>query len=238
MKKEKEQKSCGCGENCTCGDNCECTQDNKCNENCTCGEHNCTDKCDCGCNEDHEHCDCGCEEKVFESRAEEFKAYQEAFDKFEAALEKIERELTLEKARADKNEHLADSYKKDLDRFKERNKDIVRESKLNASIQVAEKLLPVLDNFGQALKSVKDENVMIGFKMIENGIANILLDMEIVEIKAEGEKFDPTYHDAVNIIKTEDPKLDSTVANVYKKGYKLLDDSKVIRHAQVEIYKA
>ena len=102
---------------------------------------------------------------------------------------------------------------------------------------MAEKILPILDNFHQAIKMVKDENVMVGFKMIETGIANILYDMDIVEIKAEGEVFNPEFHDAVNIIKTTDEKLDNTVASVYKTGYKLKDDSKVIRHAQVEIFK-
>ena len=56
---------------------------------------------------------------------------------------------------------------------------------------MAEKILPILDNFGQALKTVKDENVMVGFKMIESGMANILSDMGIVEIAAEGEMFNP-----------------------------------------------
>jgi molecular chaperone GrpE (heat shock protein) len=61
--------------------------------------------------------------------------------------------------------------------------------------------------------------------------------MGIVEINAENMYFSPEYHDAVNIIKTNDEKLDGKVASVYKKGYKLADDTKVIRHAQVEIYK-
>ena len=134
MKKEKDKKivqeansSCGCGENCTCGDNCNCTEEDKCNPDCKCSEQG-DHKCDCGCEEDDCHCgddcqcgddcDCGCHEHQFTDRAEEFKAYQKAFDQFEAALEKVDRELTLEKARADKNEHLADSYKKDLDRYK------------------------------------------------------------------------------------------------------------------------
>lgn len=253
-KKEEKKKSCGCSDNCICSDDCNCTEENKCNPDCTCGSHE--QKCDCGdncnCSEDctcsdecdcednctcSDECDCGCHEHEFVDRAEEFKAYQKAFDQFEEALEKVDRELSLEKARADKNEHLADSYKRDLERYKERNKDIVRESKLNAAIQMAEKILPILDNFEQALKTVKDENVMVGFKMIQTGITNILADMEIVEIKAIGEVFNPEFHDAVNIIKTEDEKLDNTVANVYKKGYKLADDSKVIRHSQVEIYK-
>lgn len=249
-KKKKHEQNCKCSDNCTCTDECSCTEDKKCNPDCTCHENkhgekcNCNSECDCGeecdCTDEcncGEECDCGYHEHEFADRAEEFRAYQKAFDQFEEALEKVDRELTLERARAEKNEHLADSYKKDLERYKERNKDIIRESKLTATIQMAEKILPILDNFNQALKMVKDENVMIGFKMIETGMENILSDMEIVEIKAQGEQFNPEFHEAVNIIKTSDEKLDGKVANVYKKGYKLADNSKVIRHAQVELYK-
>ncbi|MBQ9790913.1 MAG: nucleotide exchange factor GrpE [Clostridia bacterium] len=240
--KQEEKKSCECGNNCTCGDDCNCTSENKCNPDCTCGEHDhscgCGEHCECGddCHcDDHEH-DCDCEHE-FASRAEEFKAYQKAFDQFEKALEQVDRELTKEREKSARAEHLADTYKKDLDRVKERSKDIERESKINASIMMGEKILPILDNFEQALKTVKDENVMIGFKMIQSGIKNILADMDIVEMQdIEGKAFDPELHDAVNRIQTEDASLDGTIANVYKTGYIIKNTNKVIRHAQVEIY--
>lgn len=250
-KENKKKQDCGCGdENCTCGENCQCTEENNCGcdcwkekeheHKCDCGcEHDdcdCDDDCDCGCHEGH--CDCGCDhEHEYGDRAEEFKAYQKAFDQFEKALEQVDRELTIERARAEKNEHLADAYKKDLERYKERNKDIEKISRQDASISIAGKILPILDNFEQALKTVKDENVMIGFKMIQSGIKNILTDMDIVEIDALGKEFDPAFHDAVNRIQTKDKNLDGKVAGVYKTGYMLgSDNTRVIRHAQVEIY--
>ena len=246
MKKKNEKlekEDCGCGhENCKCGDDCKCTLEDHCGcgghckenkKDCGCGHEDCDcgDDCDC-----HEHeCDCGCEHE-HSDRAEEFRAYQKAFDQFEQALIKVDAELEKEKERANRCEHLADTYKKDLDRYKERNKDIVKESRQEASIKVAEKILPILDNFGQALKMVKDENVMVGFKMIESGIANILRDMDIVEIDTNGVEFNPGFHEAVNRIETNDKNLDGKVASVFKKGYMLSDASKVVRHAQVEIY--
>ena len=240
---KEEKKSCGCGsKNCTCGETCNCTEDDKCNPDCTCNEHEhscgCSDDCDCGddCHcHDHE-CDCGCEHE-FADRAEEFKAYQKAFDQFEKALEKVDAELTREREKSARAEHLADTYKKDLERVKERSKDIEAESKINASILMGEKILPILDNFEQALKTVKDENVMVGFKMIQTGIKNILADMDIVEMNdLVGTVFNPEFHDAVNRIPTSDKTKDGKIANVYKSGYYLKSNNKVIRHAQVEIY--
>ena len=220
-KKDKAQESCGCGsENCHCGDDCNCTKDNKCSDNCTC-DH---EQGECGCGHDH-------------GSAEEFKAYKRAFEEFEEALEKIDLELTKEKEKAARAEHLADSYKKDLERYKERNKDFEKESKINASINLATKILPVLDNFEQALKTVKDENVLVGFKMIMSGIKNVLADMGIVEMtELVGSEFNPEMHEAVNRIKTDKNKEDGKIASVYKTGYILKDTDKVIRYAQVEIY--
>jgi len=218
--KEEKEKKCNCGhEGCSCDHTHECD----------CGD-------DCHCHDDE--CDCGCEHE-FESRAEEFKAYREAFEQFEKALEKVDHELTLEREKSARAEHLADTYKKDLDRYKERNKDIEKESKAQASISVASKILPILDNFEQALRSVKDENVMVGFRMIQTGIKNILRDMDVVEMEnLVNAEFDPSFHEAVNRIPTDDKNLDGKIANVYKIGYYLAsDNSKVIRHAQVEIYK-
>ena len=261
LKKKAKKQDCGCGHSeCDCGDDCKCTPENHwgcgghCNEekdkhdDCGCNHKDCDcvddckctpeDNCGCGghCDDSHEHdCDCGCEHE-FKDRAEEFKAYQKAFDQFEEALIKVDAELEKEKARAEKNEKLADSYKKDLDRYKERNKDIVKESRREASVKVAEKILPILDNFDQALKMVKDENVMVGFKMIKSGITNILHDMDIVEIEAEGCEFNPEFHEAVHMVQAEDKTKAGQVASVFKKGYMLSDASKIIRHAQVEIY--
>ena len=239
--KDEEKKNCSCSSDCTCGETCDCTPEHKCHEDCTCGEHEhdcgCKDGGECSCGETCE-CgdDCSCHDQG--DIAEQFKMYQKAFDQFEEALEKVDAELTKEREKSARAEHLADTYKKDLERYKERNRDIEQESKVAASIKVAEKILPVLDNFEQALKTVKDENVLVGFKMIQTGIKNILADMGIAEMKDEvGKAFDPAFHDAVNRIEIKDKKLDGTVANVYKTGYYLAsDNTKVIRHAQVEIY--
>ena len=229
-KKQKHHDDCGCeSSNCHCGDDCTCTEEENCG--CDCWK----DKPKKKGKDKHEKCDCGCDHEM--SVEEQFKAYQHAFDQFEAALEKVDKELENEKARAKRLEMLADNYKKDLDRYKERTKNIESDAKNQAVMVVAKEIIPVLDNFEQAFRSVTDESIAKGFKMIELGIGNILSNMGVEEMKCEGEVFDPNFHEAINRIVTSDKKKAGKVASVYKKGYVLKgDEDKVIRHAQVQVY--
>lgn len=237
-----EGKECTCNdEKCSCDDKCDCDCHNhenncECEDHCTCGcNDNCTcdDKCDCGCHE--EHCDCGCEDNL--EGNEEYKKYEKAFIQLENALIKVDKELEETKKRADENEHLAVTIKKDFERFKTRTKEEEEKVKVNAVINVADKLIPILDNFDQALKLVSDDNVSKGFEMIQKQLQNAIFGLGIEEIEAVGKEFDPKLHNAVSKRKTNDKKLDNTVASVYQKGYKMAgENGKVIRHSTVEIY--
>ncbi len=235
---------CGCeeGKACTCGDDCHC-HDHK-HEGCDCGcEHeHCDCEDDCGCH-DHEHCDCGCEDEhcncgcEHQEMSEEYKKYEQAFIQLEDALIRVDKELEETKKVAKQNEHLAISYKKDLDRYKERAKAQEEEMKVKAVTNIADKLIPILDNFEQALKVSKDPSVLKGFEMIESMLKNAVKQLGIEEIDAEGAKFDPNLHNAVSKQKTKDKVKADHISAVYQKGYKLAGkDGKVIRHSMVEIY--
>lgn len=249
MSKEKEKKldnennkncSCGCqeGKECTCGDNCNCGEDCSCGchegEECSCGEHcHCED--DCNCNHDHEE-ECSCEHEHL-TKDQIIQEYEKAFVQFEQALIKVDKELNETKKKADDNERLAITFKKDLERYKERVKEEQESMKINAIENVADKLIPILDNFEQALKISCDPNVLKGFQMIEGMLKNAVKSLGIEEIDAEGELFDPNLHNAVSNIKTKDKKKIDKIASVYQKGYKMTgENGKVIRHSMVEIY--
>ena len=241
-----EDNHCGCkdGEPCTCGehdhkchchdDGCHCTEDNHCGckdgEPCTCGEHHChceDDDCDCGCGCDHEHLE----------GSEEFKKYEQAFIQLENALIQVDQELEQTKKIAEENERLAGVYKRDLERFKQRAQEQEETMKISAVENIADKLIPILDNFEQALKIVSDQNVHKGFSMIEGMLKNAVKSLGIEEIDAEGQEFNPELHNAVSKTKTKDKKKDNTIAKVYQKGYKLAGEKgKVIRPSMVEIY--
>ena len=248
------EKNCGCldGKECTCGENCDCGEKScSCDDNCTCGCHNekncgcldgeectCGENCDCG-EKSHscdDNCSCGCEHEHL-SKDEIIKQYEIAFNQFETALIKVDKELMETKKKAEENERLAVTYKKDLERFKERTKEQEESLKINAIENVADKLIPILDNFEQALKVTGDPKVTKGFEMIEGMLKNAVTSLGIEEIDTFDEEFNPNFHNAVSKIRTKDKKKNNKIASVYQKGYKMAgENGKVIRHSMVEIY--
>ncbi len=98
----------------------------------------------------------------------------------------------------------------------------------------AEKLLPVLDNFERALASEKDkENSLYkGVEMIFKQMNEAFKSIGIKEIEAEGQPFDPNFHNAVMHIEDENFG-ENVVSQVLQKGYKYND--RVIRPAMVQV---
>ena len=96
-------------------------------------------------------------------------------------------------------------------------------------------LLEVLDNFERALSIETNEETskyQEGFKLIYDGIKDILNENEVKEIDALGKKFDPLYHQSVTT-RHEDDKEEEIVLEVYQKGYTYKD--KILRPAMVII---
>ncbi|HEX2913550.1 MAG TPA: nucleotide exchange factor GrpE [Chloroflexia bacterium] len=113
------------------------------------------------------------------------------------------------------------------------------QERANLSAEAREKLLlriiPVVDDFERALQNVPDnlkgEPWINGVTMIEKKLKTLLEQENVSEIPAEGQEFDPRYHEAVQ---QEDGEGDKEVVTaVYQKGYKLGD--KVIRAAVVKV---
>ena len=177
------------------------------------------------------------EEMQENPRIKDFAIYEKALKEMENALTKLGNELEDAKKEVVENANLARVYKKDLERFKERNKTAAEEMKEQALIVTAEKLIPILDNFGQALKVVTDSDVKKGFSMIEGSLNNVLFDMGIEEIESVGKKMDPNLHNVVAKRVTDDNELDAVIASELVKGYKIKgENGRVVRHAMVEVY--
>lgn len=234
-----EKTDCGCDDpNCNCGDDCQCTPEDNCG--CHCGEHT-----DCGC--DDESCTCGddcdcdgdahqkhkghchCKDKPTDDEIKEM------FAQMQYALMQADKELQKAKNDAMDNQRIAVSYKKDLERYKERNANIETDAKNNATEAIAKELVPIVDQFETALSSTKDSAERKGFEMIYSGLKKAVENLGIAEIDAKNKPFDSNYHNAVNRAKVKDKKLDGVVTNVYQKGYYLKNTNKVIRYAMVEI---
>lgn len=103
----------------------------------------------------------------------------------------------------------------------------------DAQAMTAGLLLPVLDNLDLALQQpCADEEYKKGVELIVKQFRDILEKMGVTEIPAQGQPFDPRYHDAVMHVEQEDLP-ENTVSQVLRKGYQLGD--RVIRCAMVQV---
>ncbi len=102
---------------------------------------------------------------------------------------------------------------------------------------LAKSILPVLDNLKRALAiEVVDDNgkqLKKGIQMVHDHLVKALNDHGITEIKADGETFDPTLHQAVQTVPVEEGQKPETVVNVLQAGYQLKD--RVLRPAMVVV---
>jgi len=103
----------------------------------------------------------------------------------------------------------------------------------------AEAMLPILDNFDRALaqdaadaESDHERLFIEGMEMILKQFIDALAKNGVVEIEALGEDFDPNFHHAV-IMEKSDAYESQKVSDVLQKGYKIGD--KVIRPSMVKV---
>lgn len=101
---------------------------------------------------------------------------------------------------------------------------------------VACELLPILDNFERALDSEDDKGASFykGIEMIYNQLIETLRKMNIEEIDALDNPFDPNWHNAIMVEESEEHE-EGTVIEVLQKGYKIKD--KIIRPSMVKVSK-
>lgn len=101
---------------------------------------------------------------------------------------------------------------------------------------IAEKILPIVDNFERAMVAAPKEGdgkaFADGITMIYNQLKKTLEDLGVKPIDCVGQPFDPNFHNAVMHI--EDESLgENVVAEELLKGYMYKDS--VLRHSMVKV---
>lgn len=124
----------------------------------------------------------------------------------------------------------------DFDNFRRRNAEERRELSLFVTADVVEKFLHILDNFERAQETGKQatdpQSILDGMASIQKQFLKTLEDLDVKEIPAEGQPFDPNVHEAV--MRGQNPDLpDDTIDMVFQKGYQVQD--RVIRHSKVRV---
>ena len=138
----------------------------------------------------------------------------------------------------DEKDKLSQKYqrlKADFVNYRKRTKREKESISLEARIELANEILPVIDNFERALSSESDENdFKTGVEMIYKQLINNLKSQGLEKVPTEGEEFDHKYHEAIMQVDDCDEESGIIVEEM-QKGYMIED--KVIRPAMVKVAK-
>lgn len=104
----------------------------------------------------------------------------------------------------------------------------------NASKEVIESIIPILDSFQLALKNTSNEQDFVkGVEMIYGQLYSMLQAKGLRKIEAVNLKFDPYKHEALLAVQSD--KAPETVIEELLPGYMLNDV--IIRHSKVKVSK-
>lgn len=103
--------------------------------------------------------------------------------------------------------------------------------------KLATAILPSIDNLERALQASSadqtNDGLITGVQMVLKHLKQALAENDITEIKALNEKFDPTIHQAVQTVASDDEHPADTVVQVLQAGYQLKD--RVLRPSMVVV---
>ncbi len=124
----------------------------------------------------------------------------------------------------------------DFDNYRKRHEQEKEALLKYGAESTLKKMIEVLDNFERGLKAIETVDDCVKVKECYNlaykNFTDVLTKAGLETIKAEGEIFDPNYHEAVMQTPTSD-KPEHTIIAELQKGYKLGD--KVLRPTLVNV---
>jgi grpE len=200
------------------------------------------------------------ETKVDESeKVTEIQSEKSEIDELVEDSEELEEELKKDakyiKKLKKKNHHLEDENKKmtdeilylkdqllrnqaELENFKRRtNEERIRERKY-AMQDFFTELITVIDTFDKVVTAKTDDEklkkYLVGFVMINNNMKQILENYGVKKIECLNQEFDPTFHQAIEVVEVENTSP-NIVVEVIADGYLYKD--RVLRPAMVKVSK-
>lgn len=146
-------------------------------------------------------------------------------------------EVTELKEKVDQLEDQNLRLQAEIQNMRRRNQNEREAAAKYRSQDLAKAILPALDNLERALQTeVKDEagkNLKQGVQMVLESFKAGLESVDVEEVEAEGQPFDPNFHEAYAQVPAEEGQESGVVAQVFEKGYKLHD--RVLRAAKVTV---
>jgi molecular chaperone GrpE len=146
-----------------------------------------------------------------------------------------DRDSEVEKLRAERDS-LVDRLARMQAEFDNARKRAVKEQqdfRDYALVDTIKTIIPVLDSFDRALQSSPEKSEFhAGVELIHKQLVDALTKLGVKPISAKGEQFDPRYHEAIEMVDTEDVD-DHQVLEELQRGYKLKD--RLLRPAMVKV---
>ena len=122
----------------------------------------------------------------------------------------------------------------EMQNLRNRTSREIADERRYAALPVLRDVLPVLDNIQRAIEAAEKageaDNLLAGFRLVRQQLETILTRHHAEPIAAEGEPFDPHFHEAILQQPSPDVPADH-VMMVTQPGYKLHE--RVVRPAQV-----
>ena len=169
---------------------------------------------------------------ALDEKLEEEEELQPEFSEDDSQDESEKLKQEIESLKAEVKTVRADFYNFRQRTIKERS-----ETRARAKEEVITEFLPVLDNLDRALTASSEDSAGIikGVEMVQRQFLGVLEGLGVSVIKTQGEKFDPSLHDASGTEKVDDPELDGKIISERLKGYRTKE--RVLRPSQVVVGK-
>lgn len=186
------------------------------------------------------------EDKLDEAEEQQAAKIQAEVEKKDSiTIEELETELDYEtlKLKFDESEKRAaeylDGWQRARAEFANAKKRLDREraeARQNAAVEYAKRLLPILDDFQRAMDNAPSEietNAWFeGLILIQRKLLAILGDLNVEQIEAIDQPFDPNFHEALGMFDVEGIESGIVIEEL-QVGYKVGD--KVIRPSLVNV---
>jgi molecular chaperone GrpE len=130
----------------------------------------------------------------------------------------------------------------EFENYKRRARKELDEANLRGIESVLKELLPPLDNLDRAIVATKAGSaaataataLLEGVQLVQKQFFSALEKLHVKPIEAEGQPFDPNFHEAVQQV--DNPALPpGSVATVYQRGYIHTGTNRLLRPAVVSV---
>jgi len=150
----------------------------------------------------------------------------------------LEEELAAERARSAELYDQLLRLRAEMDNFRKRLLREKEELVKYATEELVKNILPVMDDFERAIVLAKAEpdfdNFLEGITLIYRKLQDVLTKAGLNQVPAVGQAFDPTYHEAVHLVESEEHP-ENVVVEELRRGYIFGD--RVLRPSLVAVSK-